>query len=62
MEEDEILFDQFVIHASEIESMFKEELQETKNIKTNADNSYNVLISVKTDETAKLSALKSKID
>ena len=55
-EEDEMLFEQLVIHATEIEAMFKDESGGTveKEIKTNSDNSYKVTVSIKTDESAKL--------
>ena len=53
-----------MIHANEIEAMFKDEIGGTveKEIKTNSDNSYKVTVSIKTDESAKLSALKAKIE
>lgn len=59
-----MLFEQLVIHANEIEAMFKDESGGTveKEIKTNSDNSYKVTVSIKTDESAKLTALKAKIE
>lgn len=53
-----------MIHANEIEGMFKDDVGSSveKEIKTNSDNLYKVQITVKSDESAKLLALKSKID
>jgi len=51
-----------VIHATEIEQLFKQDMQDDKLIKTNADNQYHIHLALRADESVKIAALKKKIE